>query len=90
MPSMQTTLSSKGQIVIPKLIRERLDLRPGQTLRVRQEGQRIVLEVDAALPRTRLEEVAGMLHRPEVPYDPREVDSAALAAERYPDEPAGR
>lgn len=80
---MQTRLSSKGQIVIPKPIRERLDLRPGQTLRVRQEGQRIVLEVDTALPTTRLEDVAGMLHRPDVPYDSREADSAALAAARH-------
>ena len=39
-----TRLSSKGQIVIPKDIRDALRLKPGETLSVTREGRRIILE----------------------------------------------
>lgn len=39
-----TVLSSKGQLVIPKEMREALHLRSGDRLRVTAEGSRIVLE----------------------------------------------
>ncbi len=37
-------LSSKGQIVIPKYIRDKLGLRKGSRLRIRLENKRIILE----------------------------------------------
>ena len=40
----KTVVSSKGQVVIPKPIREALGLRPGTLLRVSIEGGRVVLE----------------------------------------------
>jgi len=41
---METTrLTSKGQVVIPKVIRDRLKVRPGTELTVTLEGGRIVL-----------------------------------------------
>lgn len=40
-----TRLSSKGQIVIPKDIRDALRLKPGETLTVSRHGRRIILEV---------------------------------------------
>lgn len=36
-------LSSKSQIVIPAEVRRRLDLRPGDVLRVSVEGERMVV-----------------------------------------------
>jgi AbrB family looped-hinge helix DNA binding protein len=42
--ALKTVVSSKGQVVIPKPIRDKLGLRPGTVLRVRVEGGRIVLE----------------------------------------------
>jgi AbrB family looped-hinge helix DNA binding protein len=36
--------SSKGQIVIPKEIREKLGIRPGSILNVTLEGNKIVIE----------------------------------------------
>jgi AbrB family looped-hinge helix DNA binding protein len=40
---MRATLSSKGQIVLPKKARTRLHLRPGATLVCKVEGGSIVL-----------------------------------------------
>lgn len=37
-------LSSKGQIVIPKDIRDELALREGEPMRVRRSGRQIILE----------------------------------------------
>lgn len=37
-------ISSKGQIVIPKDVREALALKPGETLILSREGRRIVLD----------------------------------------------
>jgi AbrB family looped-hinge helix DNA binding protein len=39
-----TTVSTKGQFVIPSEIRELLGIRPGTRIAVTQEGSKIVLE----------------------------------------------
>jgi AbrB family looped-hinge helix DNA binding protein len=40
----KTLVSKKGQVVIPKQTRDRLNLTPGTILRVQVEGKRIILE----------------------------------------------
>ncbi|MFI4990486.1 MAG: AbrB/MazE/SpoVT family DNA-binding domain-containing protein [Solirubrobacterales bacterium] len=40
---MRTKVSEKGQITVPKPLRERLGIRPGDELEVVDEGGRIVL-----------------------------------------------
>jgi AbrB family looped-hinge helix DNA binding protein len=40
---MRTRVSTKGQVVIPLVVRQKLQLRPGDTLDTRVEGNRIVL-----------------------------------------------
>ena len=40
---MRTTVSTKGQVVVPSRIRRKLGLRPGDSLEATVEGQRIVL-----------------------------------------------
>jgi len=40
---MRTRISTKGQVVIPRAIRDKLELRPGDFLETRVEGDNIVL-----------------------------------------------
>ena len=40
----KTVVSKKGQVVIPKNIRERLGLTPGTILKVQVEGKKVILE----------------------------------------------
>lgn len=40
---METKISTKGQVVLPRPLREKLGLRPGDALDVRMEGDAIVL-----------------------------------------------
>ncbi|MFT4039200.1 MAG: AbrB/MazE/SpoVT family DNA-binding domain-containing protein [Thermomicrobiales bacterium] len=57
------TLSSDGQITIPKAIRDELGLRPHDKLRFVIDGRKIQME--KAYPS--LEEIAGSMHRDNVP-----------------------
>ncbi len=56
---MKTRVSEKGQITIPKPVRERLGIRPGQMLEVREEGGRLVAVKVAA--EDRIARVYGIL-----------------------------
>lgn len=40
---MTTRISTKGQVVLPRAIRDRMNLRAGDALEARIEGERIVL-----------------------------------------------
>ena len=57
---MLTTLTSKGQMTLPKAVRDDLNLKPGDQIDVVKEGGRYVLR-----PRNRSAmELYGILHRP--------------------------
>jgi len=57
--SMKTVLSEKGQITIPKALRLRLGIRPGQVLQVEEERGRMV--VTKSESGDSVEEVFGIL-----------------------------
>jgi AbrB family looped-hinge helix DNA binding protein len=60
---VETKVSTKGQVVVPQRIRRQLDLRPGDTLEARIEGQRIVLTPQKTRPlraRIILDPVTGL------------------------------
>jgi AbrB family looped-hinge helix DNA binding protein len=45
---MKATVGERGQVTIPKQLRDRLDLRPGQRLVVTEEEGRVILVKDLA------------------------------------------
>lgn len=62
------TVSPKYQVVIPKLIRESLDLKPGQKLQVVQYENRIELIIEREI-----EELRGLLRGIDTSFE-REKD----------------
>lgn len=59
------TLSSKGQLVIPRALREHAQLEPGSRLSVRYiDGEIRLRPLAPAAPSATLEQVAGCLARP--------------------------
>ena len=56
---MTTKLSTTGQIVLPKGIRRRMDLRPGDQFETRIEGGRIVL-----VPKKKRAKIARLVKDP--------------------------
>lgn len=57
--SMNTIVSEKGQVTIPKPLRERLGIRPGQILEFNEEYGRLV--VTKVTPRDQVEALYGIL-----------------------------
>ena len=60
---MITTLSSKGQVVLPRLLRTKLQLVPGSKLHCRIQGDSIILKAQApkrTIPEFVTDEVTGL------------------------------
>jgi AbrB family looped-hinge helix DNA binding protein len=60
----RTRLSTKGQIVVPKDIRERRNWAPGDELVIEETDEGVLLKRAPRFPPTRIEDVYGRLHRP--------------------------
>lgn len=59
---MQTTkLSSKGQVIIPKILRTRYNWDVGQELAIIDTGEGILLKPSQPFETTKIDEVAGIL-----------------------------
>jgi AbrB family looped-hinge helix DNA binding protein len=54
MEQVFTTVSSKGQIVIPASFRESMEIERGTRIAIRQEGARLILVPDTLAARLRL------------------------------------
>lgn len=59
-----TTVSTKGQVILPKAIRERRGWKAGTKLVVEETPEGLVLKKAPVFAPTRPEDVYGMLHRP--------------------------
>jgi len=60
MEQVFTTVSTKGQLVIPAAIREQLGILPGTRVAVRVEGTQVILEPDTlAAKLRRIKEMRG-------------------------------
>lgn len=73
-------LTSKGQVTIPKPIRDRLGLKPGSRLEfyIDEHGRAVMV------PTIKLAELVGILRRPQEPMSIEEMNDAIAqaAAER--------
>jgi AbrB family looped-hinge helix DNA binding protein len=56
----KTRLSSEGQVIIPKAVRERQGWQPGTELEVEDQGDVVVLRRARLFPRTTIDEVLRM------------------------------
>ncbi|HET7054997.1 MAG TPA: AbrB/MazE/SpoVT family DNA-binding domain-containing protein [Thermomicrobiales bacterium] len=80
---METTrLSSKGQVIIPKAVREARGWEPGTELVVEEHADGVLLRSRPAFAATRIDDVAGCLKRHGPPKSVREMDEAVAAEAR--------
>ncbi len=74
---METTrLSTKGQIILPKAIRDSRAWGPGTEFTVEETGEGILLRPAAHFPETKVEEVAGCLRSRRKPKTPGHMRAA--------------
>ena len=75
-----TTVSTKGQVILPKAIRQRRKWGPGTRLIVEETPEGVLLKPAPLFPPTRPEDVAGMLAY-DGPAKTLEEMEAGIAAE---------
>ena len=74
---MQATITSKGQVTLPKAIRDRFHLEPGDRIEFILERDDILRVEPVTEPVTQLK---GMLPKPAVPVTLQEMDEAIARA----------
>jgi len=77
-----TTVSTKGQVVIPKEIRDRLGWRPGTSLQIEERGDRVVLRQSRRARRTTVDELSGCLPYNGPPKSVEEMDEGIARGAR--------
>jgi AbrB family looped-hinge helix DNA binding protein len=74
--TLTTTVSTKGQIILPKAIRQRKHWEPGTRLVVEDTPEGVLLKAAPVFAPTRPEDVAGMLAYRGPPKTLEEMDAA--------------
>lgn len=82
---LTTTISTKGQVILPKAVRTRRHWTAGTRLVVEDTAEGVLLRPAPAFPRTDLDEVFGMLPVSGPARTVEEMDAAVLkeAARRH-------
>jgi AbrB family looped-hinge helix DNA binding protein len=75
-----TVVSTKGQVILPKDIRDAMQWRPGARLTVERTPEGVLLKEDIPRPTLAVEDVAGMFKWDGPPASLEDMD-AAIAAE---------
>jgi AbrB family looped-hinge helix DNA binding protein len=80
-----TTVSTKGQVILPKAIRQRWEWTPGTRLIVEETPEGVLLKQAPAFAATRPEDVFGLLAFKGTPRSLEEMDAGVLAEARHHD-----
>lgn len=84
-------MSSKGQIVIPKAMRDSHHLQPGVEFVIVEEGNSLRLMPASVVKKVTVEEVGGILHRPgRKPMSDDDMQAALRAKAKARDEATKR
>ena len=75
---LTTTLSTKGQVILPKAVRERRSWISGTRLVVEETPEGVLLRAAPAFPPTTAEDVFGMLRASGPAKTLEEMDAAVL------------
>jgi AbrB family looped-hinge helix DNA binding protein len=78
LPMETTRLSTKGQIILPKGIRDSRAWGPGTEFEIEETGDGILLRPAARFPDTNLEEVAGSLRSSRKSTTPAQMSAAIV------------
>ncbi len=75
---LTTTVSTKGQVILPKAIRRALRWEAGTRLTVENTPEGVLLKPESVFAETRLEEVFGCLAYQGTPKTLEEMDAGVL------------
>jgi len=80
-----TTMSTKGQVILPKAVRQRRGWKAGTRLVVEERPEGVLLTAEPLFPPTKVGDVSGMLNYSGPPVTIEQMDEAVLAeaARRY-------
>ncbi len=79
---LMTTVSTKGQVILPKAIRDQLKWGAGTRLEVEETPEGVLLRPTRLFPETRMEDVFGALGYSGPPKTLDEMDAAIMAEAR--------
>ena len=81
-----TTVSTKGQVILPKAIRDRRAWQPGTRLIVEETAEGVLLRKAPAFAATEPGQVFAVLRVPGPPVGIEEMDAAVMAEARRRDD----
>lgn len=79
---LTTKLSTKGQVILPKELRDQLRWRPGTRLSVERTADGVVLKAVPIFPPTRIEDVFGSVKYDGPTISIEEMDAAIVREAR--------
>lgn len=75
-PKQTTTVSTKGQVILPKAVRDHRGWKPGTKLRIEDTADGVILRPEPLFPPTTNDEVYGCLKWDGPPKTLEEMDAA--------------
>ncbi|MCF8503307.1 MAG: AbrB/MazE/SpoVT family DNA-binding domain-containing protein [Caulobacter sp.] len=78
-PKQTTVLSTKGQVILPKAVRDQRGWKPGTKLTVEETPDGVLLKPEPLFPPTTLDQVYGCLKWDGPPVSLEDMDAAITA-----------